>query len=75
VVDEAYLENGGQKPSWPDAACATRGCRRILIAEDADGCRHAGVYIIWDANSTYYETFAQPVQNRRFIQFYRESLS
>jgi GNAT acetyltransferase-like protein len=37
-----------------DAACAARGCRRILIAEDAEGHQHAGVYIIWDENSAYY---------------------
>ncbi len=37
-----------------DAACTAHGCRMILIAEDAKGQRHAGVYIIWDENSAYY---------------------
>lgn len=37
-----------------DAACAERGCRRIFIAEDPKGQRHAGVYIVWDENTAYY---------------------
>ncbi|QVM92793.1 GNAT family N-acetyltransferase [Pseudomonas entomophila] len=37
-----------------DAACAERGCRTILIAEDAEGRRHAGVYVVWDEHSAYY---------------------
>ncbi len=37
-----------------DAACAERGCRRIFVAKDKDGNAHAGVYIVWDANSAYY---------------------
>lgn len=35
-------------------ACKTHECSRILIAEDTDGKRHAGVFIVWDDNSAYY---------------------
>ena len=37
-----------------DQACAARQARKIFIAEDAQGRRHAGVYIVWDGNSAYY---------------------
>lgn len=37
-----------------DAACAARGQRKILIAEDKQGQHHAGVYIVWDENEAYY---------------------
>lgn len=37
-----------------DAACAARGQRKILIAEDKQGQHHAGVYIVWDENAAYY---------------------
>lgn len=37
-----------------DNACAERGCRAILIGEDGEGRRHAGVYVVWDENSAYY---------------------
>jgi len=37
-----------------DRACEKRGCRKIWIAEDARGRRHAGAYIVWDENSAYY---------------------
>lgn len=37
-----------------DAACVEHNSRKIFIAEDADGRRHAGVYIVWDRNSAYY---------------------
>jgi hypothetical protein len=37
-----------------DRACAARQQRKIFIAEDEKGQRHAGVYIVWDQNSTYY---------------------
>jgi hypothetical protein len=37
-----------------DEACAARGCRRIFIAEDAAGRRHAGVYLVWDDAAAYY---------------------
>jgi len=37
-----------------DAACASRGQRRLFIAEDVQGRAHASVYIVWDDNSAYY---------------------
>lgn len=37
-----------------DQACEKRSCRRIFIAEDSEGRRHAGVYLVWDQNSAYY---------------------
>lgn len=37
-----------------DQACAERHARKIFIAEDEKGLRHAGVYIVWDGNSAYY---------------------
>ncbi|WP_395605819.1 GNAT family N-acetyltransferase [Pseudomonas sp. B16120] len=37
-----------------DQACAERGCRKIFIAVDEQGRRHAGIYLIWDSNSAYY---------------------
>jgi Acetyltransferase (GNAT) domain len=37
-----------------DAACVERQCRLILVARDADGRAHAGVYIVWGAGVAYY---------------------
>lgn len=37
-----------------DSACSARNARKILIAEDDQGLRHAGVYLVWDDNSAYY---------------------
>lgn len=37
-----------------DAACIENKARKIFIAEDAEGKRHAGVYLVWDKNSAYY---------------------
>jgi hypothetical protein len=37
-----------------DQACESRGCRKILIAEDPQGRAHAGVYLVWDENSAFY---------------------
>ncbi len=37
-----------------DDACRNHKCRKIWIAEDANGIPHAGVYIVWDENSAYY---------------------
>jgi len=37
-----------------DRACVDRTCRKIWIAEDDQGRRHAGAYIVWDENSAYY---------------------
>jgi len=37
-----------------DKACRVHNARQIFIAEDDQGRRHAGVYIIWDEQSAYY---------------------
>ena len=37
-----------------DQACVARQASKIFIAEDEQGRRHAGVYIVWDGNSAYY---------------------
>lgn len=37
-----------------DSACRARNACKIFIAEDDQGRRHAGVYLIWDGNSAYY---------------------
>jgi hypothetical protein len=37
-----------------DQACQARDARRIFIAEDETGRRHAGVYLVWDEHSAYY---------------------
>lgn len=37
-----------------DSACRARNACKIFIAEDDQGRRHAGVYLIWDENSAYY---------------------
>lgn len=37
-----------------DAAASERMARRIFIAEDSQGRRHAGVYLVWDDQSAYY---------------------
>ncbi len=37
-----------------DEACAQRNCRRIIVACDDQGRAHAGAYLVWDADSTYY---------------------
>lgn len=37
-----------------DRASAENNSRQIFIAEDLEGKRHAGVYIVWDEQSAYY---------------------
>ena len=37
-----------------DQSCASHHARQIFIAEDEQGKKHAGVYIIWDEQSAYY---------------------
>lgn len=37
-----------------DKACVQNNCRKLLIARDSGGNIHAGVYIVWDAQSAYY---------------------
>lgn len=66
-VDECYrlcemtFQRQGRTPGFErellsriDHACAQRGCRRILFAEDAKGQLHAVVYIVWDSQTAYY---------------------
>lgn len=36
-----------------DAACAERNCRKLFIAVDPQGVRHAGCYLVWDEHSAY----------------------
>jgi lipid II:glycine glycyltransferase (peptidoglycan interpeptide bridge formation enzyme) len=44
---KAFVEN-------LDAAATERKARKIFIAEDDQGRRHAGVYLVWDSQSAYY---------------------
>lgn len=37
-----------------DAACLSRGVRRIFIARDTEGKAHAAAYVVWDSRSAYY---------------------
>ncbi|ABU56887.1 GNAT family N-acetyltransferase [Roseiflexus castenholzii] len=37
-----------------DETCLKYNTRKIFIAEDVQGRRHAGVYIVWDEDSAYY---------------------
>lgn len=37
-----------------DLACEGNRARKVFIAEDELGQRHAGVYIVWDEQSAYY---------------------
>ena len=37
-----------------DAACAARGARATLFAQDEAGRVHAVAYIVWDAHAAYY---------------------
>lgn len=37
-----------------DDACRDRDCRRLIVAEDERGRRHAAGYFVWDAESAYY---------------------
>jgi lipid II:glycine glycyltransferase (peptidoglycan interpeptide bridge formation enzyme) len=37
-----------------DSVCASRGQRQIVIAEDSQGRRHAGAFIVWDDATAYY---------------------
>lgn len=37
-----------------DDACAARGARKMLFAEDASGNIHAVIYIVWDDKTAYY---------------------
>ena len=37
-----------------DQACQTHNCRKIFVAEDNNGYLHAGVYVVWDDQTTYH---------------------
>ena len=37
-----------------DNACEGHSARKIFIAEDGSGARHAAVYIVWDNQNAYY---------------------
>jgi hypothetical protein len=37
-----------------DAACHSRGARRLFVAVDPEGRAHAGAYIVWDDETAYY---------------------
>jgi len=37
-----------------DAACRKENARRILLAKDARGNYHAGLYLVWDKTTVYY---------------------
>ncbi len=37
-----------------DAACLKENVRRILLAKDAQGNYHAGIYLVWDKTTVYY---------------------
>jgi len=37
-----------------DNSCRVNGVRKIFIAEDGIGQRHAAVYLVWDKRSAYY---------------------
>jgi lipid II:glycine glycyltransferase (peptidoglycan interpeptide bridge formation enzyme) len=61
TLNRLTFSRQGRQPSYSDdyvrrldQACASRGCRQILIARDQDGRAHAGVYIVWDQTSAYY---------------------
>lgn len=37
-----------------EAATSSRGCSKMLIAQDSEGNNHAGVFLVWDDTTTYY---------------------
>lgn len=60
-LNSMVFERQGKLPPYTrrlvtrlDEAARERNCRKIFIAEDQTGRFHAGVYIVWDANSAYY---------------------
>lgn len=60
-LNRMVFERKGMKPLYSekllknlDKVCAAKNARKIFIAEDKQGQRHAGVYLIWDENSAYY---------------------
>jgi hypothetical protein len=60
VLNRLTYERQGLRVPYPedlvrrlDAACVKHGCRKIFIAVDPEGRRHAGVYMVWDETSAY----------------------
>lgn len=60
-LNKMTFERQGRAPPYSrdfvrrlDAVCADKRCRKIFIAEDAEGRAHAGAYVVWDENSAYY---------------------
>ena len=57
--EQTYARQGVKSPDDPDlirrldAACASRGARRIIGAVDADGRTHAALYVVWDDKTLY----------------------
>jgi hypothetical protein len=60
LIGKTYARQGNPNPfDSPamrrlDAACAQRGRREMLVARDERGVIHAAIYLVWDANTTYY---------------------
>jgi hypothetical protein len=60
LIGKTYARQGNPNPfDSPamrrlDAACAQRGRREMLVARDERGAIHAAIYLVWDANTTYY---------------------
>ena len=59
-LNAATFARQGRRPPFSDdlvrrldAACASRGARRILAAVDARGRTHAVLYLVWDARTLY----------------------
>jgi Acetyltransferase (GNAT) domain len=57
--EQTYARQGVKSPDDPDlirrldAACASRGARRIIGAVDAGGRTHAALYVVWDDQTLY----------------------
>jgi hypothetical protein len=57
--EQTYARQGVKSPDDPDlirrldAACASRGARRVIGAVDADGRTHAALYVVWDEKTLY----------------------
>lgn len=60
VNNKTFARQGKSTPysreylSKLDHACASRGQRKIFLAEDPEGRIHAGAYIVWDSSRAYY---------------------
>jgi hypothetical protein len=59
-LNRKTFERQGLASSFPDelarrldAACAERGCRKLIIVTDADGAPLSGYYFVWDEHSAY----------------------